>query len=824
MNTKNLIIVESPSKIKTLKKYLGKEYEIEASVGHIRDLPKSKLGLDLEKGFKPTYEVSEDRSKKVVKHLKSVLKGIDNIYIATDPDREGEAIAWHLIDELKPKVPIKRMVFNEITKSAVQEALKDTRELDLNLVGAQECRRFLDRLFGFLVSKELWLNVKRGLSAGRVQSPAIKILVDREKQRSKFISNEYWSLEGNFKSNDGNIFSKLVYINDKKVATGQSFDRETGLLKQKNSIVLDKNKAELLISDASNNDWIVDNIEVKPKNQNPYPPFITSTLQQEGIRKLRMNSSRIMSVAQSLYENGYITYMRTDSIHLSNEALNGARSVISKKYGKDYLPDKPRLYRSKSKNAQEAHEAIRPAGATFKDPADLKNVLSSDEYKLYNMIWKRTVASQMNSAKIEQTKLTITDGKHIFYANGKTIVFAGFLRAYVEGSDNPADELDDMENILPQVSKGEKVSWLDINPKQHFTKPISRFTEASLVKELESLGIGRPSTYATIMKRIQDKGYVNNVKGSLIPTYTGYAIVQFLEKYYQDLVDLEYTSLMEDDLDQISLGKKTKEEYLNNFYYSNNGTIGLKDKLEQEYDKDLSRLIISLNDNDKHADIRIGRYGIYAEINNERVTIDENSIPSEMSITDIETMIKNKNSEPTELGTNKESGEPIVLKKGRFGPYLKSGDKMKSLPPGISEDDLDEDIAQQVIALPTELGMSKDGENVIIKDLGRYGPYIKCGSTNRKITAPDNILDLTLDRAIEILATSKSGTETLKDLGKHEDLEILVKQGRYGIYVTNGKVNVTLPKDKDYNTLDLATALDMIKNKKPKKRFFKRKK
>ena len=537
-----------------------------------------------------------------------------------------------------------------------------------------------------------------------------------------------------------------------------------------------------------------------------------------------MNSSRIMSVAQSLYENGYITYMRTDSIHLSNEALNGARSVISKKYGKDYLPDKPRLYRSKSKNAQEAHEAIRPAGATFKDPADLKNVLSSDEYKLYNMIWKRTVASQMNSAKIEQTKLTITDGKHIFYANGKTIVFAGFLRAYVEGSDNPADELDDMENILPQVSKGEKVSWLDINPKQHFTKPISRFTEASLVKELESLGIGRPSTYATIMKRIQDKGYVNNVKGSLIPTYTGYAIVQFLEKYYQDLVDLEYTSLMEDDLDQISLGKKTKEEYLNNFYYSNNGSIGLKDKLEQEYDKDLSRLIISLNDNDKHADIRIGRYGIYAEINNERVTIDENSIPSEMSITDIETMIKNKNSEPTELGTNKESGEPIVLKKGRFGPYLKSGDKMKSLPPGISEDDLDEDIAQQVIALPTELGMSKDGENVIIKDLGRYGPYIKCGSTNRKITAPDNILDLTLDRAIEILATSKSGTETLKDLGKHEDLEILVKQGRYGIYVTNGKVNVTLPKDKDYNTLDLETALDMIKNKKPKKRFFKRKK
>ena len=426
MSNKNLIIVESPSKIKTLKKFLGNEYQIEASVGHIRDLPKKNLGIDLDNNFTPKYEVS-DKSKQVVKNLKNVLKGMDAIYIATDPDREGEAIAWHLIDELKPKIPVKRMVFNEITKGAILDSLKNIRDIDLNLVNAQECRRFLDRLFGFLVSKELWYNVKGGLSAGRVQSPAVKILVDREKQRTKFVKSEYWSLQGHFKSDKGKIFSRLISIKGEKLAIGSAFNKETGELNAKNTMVLNQNHAEDLVASLASNDWKVTNLETKPQTQNPYPPFITSTLQQEGIRKLHMNSTQIMRVAQGLYENGYITYMRTDSIHLSTEALNGSRKVIEKKYGKDYLPKSPRMYKSKSKNAQEAHEAIRPAGSTFKDPKDLKNVLTDVEYKLYDLIWKRTVASQMNSAKIEQTKLHISDEDYIFAANGKTIIFPGFL-------------------------------------------------------------------------------------------------------------------------------------------------------------------------------------------------------------------------------------------------------------------------------------------------------------------------------------------------------------------------------------------------------------
>ena len=820
MSNKNLIIVESPSKIKTLKKFLGDEYQIEASVGHIRDLPKKNLGIDLENNFTAKYEVS-DKSKKVVKNLKSVLKGVDTIYIATDPDREGEAIAWHLIDELKPKIPVKRMVFNEITKGAILESLKNIRDIDVNLVNAQECRRFLDRLFGFLVSKELWYNVKGGLSAGRVQSPAVKILVDREKQRTKFVQSEYWSLQGNFKSDKGKIFSRLISIKGEKLAIGNAFNRETGELTAKNTIILDKNHAENLIKSLDSHDWKVTHLDTKPQTQNPYPPFITSTLQQEGIRKLRMNSTQIMRVAQGLYENGYITYMRTDSIHLSTEALNGARAVIEKKYGKDYLPDKPRMYKSKSKNAQEAHEAVRPAGSTFKDPQDLKNILNDAEYKVYDLIWKRTVASQMNSAKIEQTKLHISDEDYIFSASGKTIIFPGFLRAYVEGSDDPDATLDDMEKTLPKVSIGDSVAWDDIIPKQHFTKPVSRFTEASLVKELESLGIGRPSTYAAIMKKIQDKGYVNNNKGALIPTFIGYAIVQFLERNFEDLVNLQYTSKMEDELDSIAIGKMTKEDYLTNFYYTKNGNIGLSDKLEQEYDKSKERLISTISMDNKNTEIKIGRYGIYAELGEDRVTLDDKTIPSEITIEEITTMLANKNAAPEVLAVNEETGDEVVLKKGRFGPYLKSGDKMKSLPPGVTEETVTPDIALATIAMPVEIGIDKNTNLPIMKDIGRYGPYLKCGKNNRKISPPDDVLTITLDRAIELFATSAKQSNILKELGQDNEMDIVVKDGRYGIYVTNGKVNVTLPKDLDYNTLDLNTALDLISKKKPKKKFVK---
>ena len=813
MSKKKLIIVESPSKINTLKKYLGNQYEIEASVGQIRDLVKSKLGLDVDDGFKPTYEVTDVRSKKVVNNLKSSIKGIDTIYIATDPDREGEAIAWHLIDELKPKIPIKRMVFNEITKTAVLDSLQNTRDINMDLVNAQECRRFLDRLFGYLVSDKLRFNVKNKLSAGRVQSPALKILVDREKQRTDFSKSEYWNLEGNFLYNKEQIFCKLVSIKGEKLAKGNSFNRLTGKLEGSNIIVLDKNKAEDLAESLRDHKWKVQNIETKPKNQNPYPPFKTSTLQQEGIRKLRMNSNQVMSVAQSLYQAGHITYMRTDSINLSNEALSAAKKVISKKYGDEYLPKSSRKYKVKTKNAQEAHEAIRPAGATFIDPEKLKSSLSDAEFKLYDLIWKRTVASQMKSAKIEQTRLEISDNDYLFVANGKTIIFPGFLRAYVEGADDPGTDLDDMEKTLPKVNIGDEVKWEDVIPKQHFTKPINRFTEASLVKELEALGIGRPSTHAAIMQNIQYKGYVQKIKGAMIPTFTGYAVVQFLERYYTDLVNLQYTSKMEDDLDQISIGDMNKEDYLNNFYHK-----GLKEKLDQDHDKDKSRLIMNIDT----IEIRIGRYGVYAQKNDKNVTIDDSIIPSEITADDINKLIKVKEADPTEFGED-ESGEKILLKNGRFGPYVQCGKKMKSLPPGVTDTNLTEEIAKEIVSMPREIGVDTDTKKPIVKDIGRYGPYIRCGSATRKVDGQDNILNLTEKRAIELLATKQSNTQVLKELGEHDKLNILVKNGRYGIYVTNGKVNVTLPKDLNYENLDLATAVDMISKKKKKKKFFKRK-
>jgi DNA topoisomerase-1 len=579
-NTK-LVIVESPSKIKTLKKFLGEDYIIEASVGHICDLSKKDMGIDIENQFTPTYEVSPD-SKKVVANLKKVLKNVDELYLATDPDREGEAISWHLIEQLKPKVPVKRLVFNEITKTAILEAFNNTRELDTSLFKAQETRRILDRLFGFMVSKKLWFNVKGGLSAGRVQSPAVKILVDREKERSKFIESEYWSINSDFSSKGESFSTLLTYIGPERVATGKSFEKETGKLVQKNTVALDKESAEKLAAKLKTHDWAVSSLEQKPGTQNPYPPFITSTLQQEGIRKLRMNSQQVMRVAQRLYENGYITYMRTDSVNLSNEAITAARNAISSMYGDEYMPTSPRQYKSKVKNSQEAHEAIRPAGSTFILPDDLKSKLEDGEYKLYDLIWKRTVASQMSSAKLQKTSVVISDGEHKFSVSGKIIEFPGFMRAYVEGADDPDAQLDDKERKLPQMKEGDSLGCEAVDAKQHFTKPTNRFTEASLVKELEALGIGRPSTYASIMKRIQDKGYVNRVNGAMIPTFTGYAVIQFLEKYFDELVDLQYTSQMEDVLDQISTGTTDSGKFLQGFYFgTDKNHPGLEANLDQ---------------------------------------------------------------------------------------------------------------------------------------------------------------------------------------------------------------------------------------------------
>ena len=815
MNNKDVIIVESPSKIKTLQKFLGSDFQIEASVGHIRDLPSKNLGLDVDNNFQTTYEVSPD-SKKVVKKLKDAIKNAKTLYLAMDPDREGEAISWHIIDEIKPKIPVKRLVFNEITKEAIMEAMNDTRELDMSLVEAQECRRILDRLFGFLISKKLWMNVKGGLSAGRVQSPAVKILVDREKERSLFIQNEYWSLKGVFQTNKENLNAELTYIKNKRIAKGSDFNKKTGTLEKTNFIALDKKRSDDLSASLRNNTWEVSSLTKKPITQNPYPPFITSTLQQEGIRKLYLSSQQVMMTAQKLYENGYITYMRTDSINLSNEALTAARKIIKSKYGANYLPDKPRHYKNKSKNTQEAHEAIRPAGANFKDPEKLKNILTDQEFKLYNMIWKRTIASQMKSAKLEQTTIEISDGEHIFETKGRIIKFPGFLKTYVESVDDPNAKRDNTEQTLPDVNEGNVLSCLELEPTQHFTKPIGRFTEASLVKELESLGIGRPSTYAAIMKKIQDKQYVRKVKGAMIPTFTGYAIVQFLEKYFDELVDLQYTSNMEDDLDAISLGKLSRKKYLNDFYFDSSESKGLEKKLNQEFDKDISRLIKKFEDN---SELKIGRYGIYIEKNGIRATVFDEISPSDFNNQKIQELLDQKTAPQESLGKFLKTEDDIFLKNGRFGPYIQMGKKMKSLPPGFKQEEITLEIATEIISLPKNIGNMKDSNEPIFVDIGRYGPYVKSGKNTRSINKEINMLEITLEQATELLLSKKTGgSSIIKELGQDNlKNDIVIKNGRYGKFITNGKVNAPMPKSSSEETLSLEEAIKILSTRKPKK-------
>ena len=827
----NLIIVESPSKAKTLKRFLGNDYQIEASVGHVRDLPKSDLGVDVDNGFKPTYVASKDKSK-VITQLKKLLKNASTLYLATDPDREGEAIAWHLMELLDPKIPVKRLAFHEITKTAIQESFDHIRDIDQSLVSAQEARRILDRLWGYLVSKKLWFNVKGGLSAGRVQSPAVKIVVDREKERARFIESEYWSIITQFDSKGESFEARLKALDGQKIAIGKDFDKETGKLSKSNLLALDKTKAESLAESFLNSDWKVTKVEQKPAKQNPYPPFITSTLQQEGVRKLRMSSQQVMRNAQKLYEEGYITYMRTDSVSLSSEAINGSRNAIKSLFGAEYLPETPPIYKSKVKNAQEAHEAIRPAGATFKNPKDIQGKLDGQEWKLYDMIWKRTLASQMKSAKLLKTNVEISDGKAMFDAHGKVIEFPGFLKVYVEDIDDPKKERDDKESILPPMQEGESVTGKDFTPNQHFTKPSPRFTEATLIKELEALGIGRPSTYAAIMGNIQNRGYARKVNGALIPTFTAYAVIQFLESNFTDMVNLQYTADLENTLDAISRNEMKSEDFLTQFYKGEKGTAGLEALLENEVDKEKSRTIMELKDDSgKTITVKIGRYGVYIQDGETNTTLPDDSIPSELNFKNALISLQKKAEGPTELCSHPDSGEPVLFKDGRFGPYVQCGDKMKSLLPGMTQAEVTPEIALKLIALPKDLGKHPESGDMVKSDIGRYGPYIRCGKTTRSVIAPDSILDLSLNRAVEILATekTKAGARVIKELGidPKTQMAIEIKDGRYGAYVTDGKINATLPKETTSDEVTLDIALQLIADKKakgPSKRRFKKRK
>ena len=806
-NSKSLIIVESPSKTKTLKKFLGNEYIIEASVGHIRDLAKKDLGVDIENDFMPTYVVSEDKSK-VVKQLKKMAKDVDQIFLATDPDREGEAISWHILETLKPKVPVHRLVFNEITKSAILDSIKNPQEVNMDLVRAQESRRILDRLFGFLVSKILWSNVKGKLSAGRVQSPAIKIIIDKERERLKFIENQYYSITATLNAEKSEFESKLISVDNKSIATGNDFDKKTGQLKSDDLIHLNEDSAKKYIDKLDKDAWSVADIIEKPYTKSPPAPFITSTLQQAGISKLRVGAQRIMSIAQKLYENGYITYMRTDSINLSGEAINGARTEIENLYGKEYLPEKPIQYKGKVKNAQEAHEAVRPAGSNFIHPDKLKSKLDDQEYKLYKLIWSRTIACQMKSAKLLTTQIKIQNNDFMFLAKGKTIKFDGFLKVYQD------DSKDGDNVILPKMEKDQKLGFTSAEAKEHITKPTPRYTEASLVKELEALGIGRPSTYASIISTIINRGYVTRNKGTLIPTFTGFAVVKFLEKYFDQLINLQFTAEMEDELDAISRSDKNHLEFLKLFYNGSKDQKGLNDLLDQEFNKLESKNIMILSEKGKDdITLKIGRYGIYLERGDEKANIPEEFGPENVSYKIADEMLTLQSKEDECVG--KLDGEDILVKTGRFGSYLKCGDKTKGFPPNVTPDDLSEDMAMQIMSLPKVLGKNPEDDSDVQVDIGKFGPYIRSGKKTKSIPASEDLFSLSFDKALEILKSKQSSGKVLgKDSSTKKEIEL--KRGRYGFYVTNGKINVSLKNGEDA-TITLEDAIERINIKAGKK-------
>ena len=801
--SKSLVIVESPSKIKTLKKFLGADYIIEASVGHIRDLSKTNLGVDIDNDFSPTYIVSDDKNK-VVKQLKKAAKNVDKVFLATDPDREGEAISWHISKILDKKIPMQRLVFNEITKEAILESINNPREINMDLVYAQESRRILDRLFGFLVSKILWTNVKGKLSAGRVQSPAIKIIIDKEKERLDFIENQYCSIVATLNANSMEFECILLKNDKRKIAIGNDFDKKTGKLKNDELLHLDKSSSQKIIGELDDKKWIVSDIKEKPYKQSPPPPFITSTLQQAGIGKLKVSAQRVMSLAQSLYENGYITYMRTDSINLSNEALNASRNEINSLFGEEYLPEKAIYYKSKVKNAQEAHEAIRPTGAKFIHPSKLKSKLDEKEFKLYQLIWSRTIASQMKNAELLTTQIQIQNNQYEFLAKGKTVVFDGFLKAYAEKSKN------DTEKELPKFTLNQNLDFKSIEIKEHVTKPISRYTEASIVKELETLGIGRPSTYASIISTIINRGYVTKNKGTLIPTFTGFAVVAFLEKYFNQLINLKFTAQMEDELDEISRADKNHTNFLNIFYHGSKSNQGLNELLEQEFDKEKSKNVWVLSETKKKdITLKIGRYGIYIERGEEKANIPDDFGPENITYEIAEEMLTLKSKEDDSIGVM--DGEEMFIKNGRFGAYLKCGEKTKGFPPNITPENIDEVTAGKILSLPTSIGEHPDDGNDVLIDIGKFGPYLRCGKTTKSIPATDDMFDINLKRAVEILNTKQNSGKILGE-DKESKKEIEVKRGRFGAYITDGKINVSL-KNGEEATITLEEAIEKINQK-----------
>ena len=842
---KILVIVESPTKARTIAAYLGSDVAVESSMGHIRDLPRSaseipkrakgedwaRLGVNVDNDFEPLYVIPKER-RELIKKLKEMLANVDELYLATDEDREGESIAWHLTEVLKPKVPVHRMVFHEITKSAIEEAFQNPRDLDNRLIQAQEARRILDRLFGYEVSPVLWRKIQQGLSAGRVQSVAVRIVVERERLRMAFTAASYWSVEGTFATtaNLDQVFdATLLEIDDSRVATGKDFDSNG---KAKKSVtVLDQKKATELATDLSEADFSVGSVEEKPYKRSPYPPFRTSTLQQDAGRKLRFSSARTMSVAQRLYENGYITYMRTDSTALSDSAVASARSQITKLYGKEYLSPKPRVYASKVKGAQEAHEAIRPAGETFLTPEQVAVKVETDEARLYDLIWKRTIACQMADAKgvtvsARLLATTTTGTKVVFSTSGRTITFPGFLRAYVQGSDDPESMLDDKEKILPPLAESEPVAVQRLEPTGHETRPPARYTEASLVQKLEELGVGRPSTYASIMSTIQDRGYVWKKGTALVPTFTAFGVVTLLENHFPNLVDYDFTAGMENDLDRIASGDEESVPWLTAFYF---GDDGLKEKVATRLDEIDPRKVGSIsigNDSDGTEVVaRIGRYGPYVQRGEERASIPEEVAPDELTVEMAVELIDTQNAGDKIFGTDPDTGLVVLGKTGRFGPYVQLGEpeedskekpKRASLFKTMSMDELSMDDALKLLSLPRIVGQDEEGADILALN-GRYGPYIQRGDDRRSLENEDQLFSLTVEEALKVLAEpprrrGQTASGPLKELGPDpvSGKPVTVRTGRFGPYVTDGEVNASLRKGDDPESITIEKAAELL--------------
>ena len=837
MNQKSLIIVESPSKARTIEQYLDGEFEVVACVGHVKDLPSSKLGIDIENNFEMTLDVLPNR-KDFIKELRKKSKAAKKVFIASDPDREGEAIAAHLASEI-PDEKLQRVEFTEITKAGVTEGMNNSRDLDINMIDAQKTRRIIDRLVGYKVSPVLWATLQKNmnfvnttLSAGRVQSSCVKMLIERDRKRQKYKRTEYFSLKVELKKeNSDSAFEAILNkINNKKIVSSNDFDSNTGSLKNKNVIILNEKEAKDLLSKLDSGNWVVKKIDEKPRTSNPKPPFTTSTLQQEAARKLRFSAKNTMRVAQQLYENGFITYMRTDSTNLSDEAVKGSRDIVSDLFGKDYLPNNPNNYETNVKNAQEAHEAIRPAHKIFKSIDTVSKKLGKDAGNLYDLIWKRTIASQMLPAKLKQTSVIISNADTDFRASGQIIVFPGYMKIYVEGKDNPEAELANKEKLLPEMSENEILMCNQISSQSHQTKPPARFTEASLVKEMENNGIGRPSTFASILDTIVRRGYVEKTKSNLSPTYLGLAITQLLENHFSTLVDRDFTAKMENELDAISRGELEPIPFMNDFYFGNDAHLGLEKMLEEKVDIGKACTIPLPIGYDDTVEARIGKFGPYM-----RKEEDTRSIPQDIYIGDltddiIDSLFKDQRKDAT-LGKDQKTKEDILLKKGPYGHYVQLGEstKRKAIPKGTDIESVDLDLAVKLLSLPRTVGEHPETGVSITADYGRYGPYLKMDKSNARLIGPATPLTVTLDEAVEILSKSKRGSSELKTLGKHPDTgeELVLKEGRYGPYVSDGKVNAALKSDNnDPNsiTLEEATELINLKRAAPKRPRKKRRK